>query len=67
MDLFELMRKYCGREDAVDPAKATALPDNLREKCEERAAIMEYDGGLSREEADTRALRLTLTKATGSR
>lgn len=67
MDLFELMGRYCGREDAVDPAKATALPENLREECEERAAIMEYDGGMSREEADSRALRLTLTKAAGYR
>ena len=67
MDLFDLMRKYCRREGAVDPAKAAALPDNLREEYEERAAIMECDGGLSREDADTRALRLTLVRAAGSR
>lgn len=29
-----------------------------REIYEERAAIMEYDGGLSREEAERRALRI---------
>lgn len=31
----------------------------LREAYEERAAIMEYDGGLSREEAEREARRLT--------
>lgn len=31
----------------------------LREAYEERAAIMEYDGGLSREEAEREARHLT--------
>jgi len=33
------------------------LPMEWRIDYEERAAILEYDGGLSREEADTQALR----------
>jgi hypothetical protein len=30
----------------------TTMPDDLREDFDERAAIMEYDGGLSRQEAE---------------
>ncbi len=37
-----------------------SLADKDREEFEERASIMEYDGGLSREEADWRALRIVL-------
>ena len=33
------------------------LPIEWRVDYEERAAILEYDGGLSRKEADTQALR----------
>ena len=33
------------------------LPMDWRIEFEERAAILEYDGGLSRNEADSRALR----------
>jgi len=32
------------------------LPDNWRERYEERAAIAEYDGGLTREQAEAQAL-----------
>lgn len=39
---------------------AAALPADLRELWEERAAIMEYDGGLSRAEAERQALRCVL-------
>jgi hypothetical protein len=37
-----------------------SLAENEREEFDERASIMEYDGGLSREEADWRALRIIL-------
>lgn len=36
--------------------------DFRREAYEERAAIMEHDGGLTREEAEAEARRLTLFK-----
>lgn len=39
---------------------AAALPAALRELWEERAAIMEYDGGLPRTEAERQALRCVL-------
>lgn len=35
------------------------MTDDQRERYEERAAIMEYDGGMSREDAE-RAARLSL-------
>ena len=34
---------------------AQAIPEDLAELWEERAAIMEYEGGLSREEAEWQA------------
>ncbi len=37
-----------------------ALEENEREEFEERASIMEFDAGLSREEADWRAIRIIL-------
>ena len=37
-----------------------SLGKNEREEFEERASIMEFEGGLSREEADWRALRIIL-------
>lgn len=37
-----------------------ALEKSESEEFEERASIMEFDGGLSREEADWRALRIIL-------
>jgi hypothetical protein len=42
----------------LDPEIAvwvTTLDENLRELFEERAGIREYDGGLSRREAETEA------------
>ncbi len=39
---------------------AAALPADLRELWEERAAIMEYDGGLPRAAAERQALRCVL-------
>lgn len=37
---------------------AKQLPDEWRARYEERAAIMEFDGGLPRERAEAEALRL---------
>ncbi|KAA3610052.1 MAG: hypothetical protein D8M58_07565 [Calditrichaeota bacterium] len=37
-----------------------ALEKGEREEFEERASIMEFEGGLSREEAEWRALRIVL-------
>ena len=40
-----------------EPARSVAdLSPNQRDHYEERAAIMEYDGGLTRKEAERRAL-----------
>ena len=38
------------------------IPEEVKEDYEERAAIMEYDGGLSREEAEIEAMKLVLKK-----
>ncbi len=45
--------------DAPEPVLATPadLSMDWRIEYEERAAILEYDGGLSRDEADRQALR----------
>lgn len=40
----------------VWPLDPESLPEEWRDVWEERAAIMEYDGGLTREEAETLAL-----------
>lgn len=37
------------------------LPEGEREFYEERAAIMEFDGGMCREKAETEAAKLTST------
>jgi len=45
---------------SLDPPALTNiddLPMDWRIEYEERAAILEYDGGLSREDAETQALR----------
>jgi hypothetical protein len=41
---------------------ANDLTANWREVYEERAAIMEYDGGMTRERAEEQALRDTLNE-----
>jgi hypothetical protein len=41
-------------------AGAADLTSTQREEWEERAAIMEFDGGLTRENAEAAALRLVL-------
>jgi hypothetical protein len=40
------------------PGRFDHLPPNLRENLEEKAAILEFDGGLSREDAEIMALIL---------
>ena len=42
--------------DAPGPASVDELPMEWRIDFEERAAILEYDGGLTREDADKQAL-----------
>ena len=39
-------------------SRLKAWPAEAREEFEERAAIMEYDGGLPRQEAERKAYRL---------
>ncbi len=46
--------------DRSNPACAATLPDCGREQYEERAAIHEYDGGLSRAEAEVAAHASTI-------
>jgi len=43
--------------DTADVTHLTDLPMAWRIDYEERAAILEYDGGLTREQADRQALR----------
>jgi hypothetical protein len=52
---LELAKKACAA-----PAVINDLPDDWRMWFEERAAIMEYDGGLSRERAEAEALAETI-------
>jgi hypothetical protein len=51
---------------SVTLGNGTLNPDHLneceRDSFEERAAIMQYDGGLSRDEAERAALKLALEK-----
>ena len=47
------------QEDAIDPSD---LPGDWRVEWEERAAIMEYDGGLPRERAEALALEDVLRR-----
>jgi hypothetical protein len=58
--IFALERLRALREgknlDDLDMTGPESLPIDWRIEYEERAAILEYDGGLSREDADTQAL-----------
>ena len=51
--------------DDLDVAGPESLPMDWRIEFEERAAILEYDGGLVREEADRQALREINTRLRG--
>jgi hypothetical protein len=59
--IFALERLRALREgrslDDLDMAGPESLPMEWRIEFEERAAILEYDGGLSREKAEILALR----------
>ena len=39
----------------MTPTVADEPPENVKEACEEKAAIIEYDGGFDREEAERQA------------
>ena len=52
----------CDGDVVADIASPGDLPLNWRIEFEERAAILEYDGGLSREEADKQALQEILER-----
>ncbi len=47
-----------GGHSAILPGRFDDLPPDVQEKVEERAAIMEFEGGLSRKEAELAALIL---------
>ena len=46
-----------GRPHRIVAAAEAALPRDARERFEERAAIREFEGGFSREEAERLALK----------
>jgi len=62
LKLTDLLRKYCGRKDAFlqisTQQEVDEWPNDLQEAYQERAAIMEYEGGLSRDEAEEMAEEL---------
>jgi len=58
----ELRERFLAGEPGVDVKELIAgLTEEERELFEEKAGIMELDGGLSREEAELEALREILT------
>ena len=64
--IFALERLRALREgrslDDLNTATPDILPMDWRIEFEERAAILEYDGGLGREDADRRALEEVLQR-----
>lgn len=55
------------KTEIVKEFSATQLQQDIRERTEERAAIMEFDGGLSRQDADvaaTNAMRVYCYRVT---
>ena len=58
----ELRARFLAREPGIDPEELLAgLSDAERGLYEERAGILEIDGGLSQKEAEREALREILT------
>jgi hypothetical protein len=63
---LELAKKACetqgaARQPVTEPMMGLdELPDGWRVWFEERAAIMEYDGGLPREQAESAAMAETI-------
>lgn len=54
------LRRFITREPAIRAIPARdGIPEGSREWFEERAAIMEFDGGLSRQEAERLAAAST--------
>ena len=61
MRLFEKYGKKYKCNSSI-PVKTAIIPaDDLLYEFEERAAIMEYDGGLSRKEAESESIKLIAT------
>jgi len=57
MNLFEKYSKKYRECNTRLTVKPESYPADDREYFEERASIMEYDGGMSREDAEAAALR----------
>lgn len=55
--LTDIQRDYIKthKQELIRQLSGTQLQQDIREQIEERAAIMEYDGGLSRQEAEQAA------------
>jgi hypothetical protein len=62
LDLDSVFRPEADIPPAVPDISPDDLPPDWRDDWEERAAIMEYDGGLPKEEAEAAALAETLQK-----
>lgn len=52
--------------DALRARALKLMPDDQRETFEERAAIMEFDGGINRDVAERRALMHIVRKPSGN-
>ncbi len=59
IDLTDTQRTFIKthKQAIINQLSGTQLQQNIREQIEERAAIMEFDGGLSRADADIAAAR----------
>jgi hypothetical protein len=55
--LREKLEGSIGSNDSTSPSRLL-VPESVREAYEERAAIMEFDGSLSRDEAEREAWAL---------
>jgi len=54
---LDRLRALRAGKSAEEDAGVASIPMEWRYEYEERAAILEYDGGLSRNDADRQALR----------
>ena len=71
MNLVKLLRQYAGltasppgvESSASLPEEVADWPSGLQEAYQERAAIMEFDGNLSREEAEQQARIVMIERA----
>ena len=54
---LDRLRALRAGKSAEEDAGVASIPMEWRYEYEERAAILEYDGGMSREEADKQAFR----------